>query len=97
MIYIKKNISQDSEILAVCDEELIGKIFKDKKMKLEITERFYKGNLVDEKEAVKFMQKARNVNIAGKNSIKLAVKFGIIDKENIIKIKNIPHALIFEI
>ena len=96
MIYIKKNISQDSEILAVCDEDLIGKIFKDKKMKLEITERFYKGNLVDEKEAIKSMQEARNINIVGKNSIKLAIKYNIIDKENVIKIKKIPHALIFE-
>ena len=97
MIYIKKNISQDSEILAVCDEDLIGKIFKDKKMKLEITERFYKGNLVDEKEAIKSMQEARNINIVGKNSIKLAIKYNIIDKENVIKIKKIPHALICEI
>lgn len=97
MIYIKKNESQNSEVLAVCDEDLINKVFRDKKMKLEITERFYKGDLVNEEEAVEFMKKARSINIAGKNSISLAIKLGIVDKGNIIKIKNIPHALIFEI
>src|SRR3989344_5744360 len=97
MIYIKKNKSQGSEVLAVCDENLIGKVFRDKKMKLEITERFYKGDLVDEEKAVKFMKEAKSINIAGKNSINLAIKSGMIDKGNVIKIKKIPHALIFEI
>ena len=30
MIYIKIHKSNNQEILAVCDKELIGKIFKDK-------------------------------------------------------------------
>ena len=31
------------------------------------------------------------VNIVGEKSINLAIKLGIIDKDKIIKIKNIPH------
>ncbi len=97
MIYVKKNISQESEILAVCDEDLIGKTFKEDNLKLEITERFYKGDLVKNDEAISLMRKAKSINIAGKTSIKLALDSGIIEKENIIKIKNIPHAIIFEL
>ncbi len=97
MIYIKRNLSQTSDILAVCDENLIGKTFKEKDLKIEITERFYKGDLVDDNEAIKIMKEHRNINIVGNDSIKLALKNKIIEKENIIKIKNIPHAIIFEL
>ena len=97
MIYIKRNISQGSEVLAVCDEDLIGKTFKEKGLKLEITERFYKGTLIEEKNAVKIIKSARNINVVGKRSISLLVKEKVVRKEDIIKIKNIPHAIIFEI
>ena len=97
MIYIKKNNSQSSEILAVCDENLIGKTFKEKGLKLEITERFYKGKFVNEEELINLIKNAKNVNIVGKNSIKIAIKNNVIKKEDVIKIKNISHAIIFEI
>ena len=97
MIYFKKLISQNSEVYTFCDQDIIGKKIKNKNSNIEISERFYKGNLIKDDEAIILMEQARNVNIIGKNSIKLALKAKIIDKENIIKIKNIPHALVFEI
>ena len=95
-LYVKKNKNQNSEILAVCDPELIGKKFENKHFKLDITERFYKGELLEENEVIRLIQNAKSINIVGKNSIKLAIKTGIVGKENIIKIKNIPHAIVFE-
>ena len=96
MIYVKRNVSQNSEVVAFCDEDLIGKTFKEKNLKLEITERFYKGELMKDEDAVLLMKNSRSINIVGKHSIKIAIKANIIKKENVIKIKNIPHALVFE-
>ncbi len=97
MIYIKKNISQNSEVLAVCDEDLIGKTFKEKGLKLDVTERFYKGKLFKEEDAVELIRNAKSINVVGKNSIKLMVKEKLIRREEVIKIKNIPHAIILEL
>src|SRR3989344_9262051 len=97
MIYVKHNLYQNSKVLAVCDEDLIGKKYFEKGLKLEINETFYKGDLVTEEEAAELMKRARNINIVGKKAVKLAIKFDIIKKENIIKIKNIPHAVVFEL
>jgi|SRR3989344_2558084 len=97
MIYIKRNNSQGSEVLAVCDKNLIGKTFRGKGLKLEITEKFYKGKLVNEEKLLDLIKNAKNINIAGKDSIKIAVKNNVVKKEDVIKIKNIPHAIIFEI
>ncbi|MEK6835152.1 MAG: DUF424 family protein [Nanoarchaeota archaeon] len=95
MIYLKINKTEQSEIIAVCDSGLIGKRFSENGLNLDINEIFYKGEIMNEKEIIKILKEARNINIVGKESIKLAVKAGIIDKENIIKIKNIPHAMVF--
>ena len=97
MIYFKKLISQNSEVYTFCDQELIGKKIKDKNSNFEVSERFYKGKLINDNEAGELMKQARNINIIGKNVIKLALKAKIINKENIIKIKNVQHALVFEI
>ncbi len=96
MIYLKINKTEQNEIVAICDENLIGRKFSENKLKLNITERFYKGELMKDEDVIKILRNARNLNITGKESIKLAIKAGIIDKENIIKIQNIPHAIVFK-
>ena len=79
-------------VIAVCDRELIGKIIEDKKYRIVVSERFYKGEKMDEKQVVGIIKDAGNVNLMGKKSIELGLKAGIIEKENIIKIKGVPHA-----
>lgn len=93
MIYIKIHKDKDKEVVALCDKELIGKHFETKGLSLNITERFYKGDLVEEEKIVEYIKNAYCINIVGKNAIKTALKAGIISKENIIKIKGIPHAI----
>ena len=50
---------------------------------------------MDEDKILDIMKKAETLNIVGKRSINLALKNGIIIKENVIKIKGIPHAQLF--
>lgn len=93
MICMKIHRDKDKEVVALCDENLIGKHFETKDLELNITERFYKGEVVDGKKIINFLKNAYCINIVGKNAIKLALKAGIISEENIIRIKGIPHAI----
>ena len=95
MIYLKRNINKESEVIAVCDADLLGKKFTENNLVLDITERFYKGESLPNEEIIEILKNARNINIVGKESINLALKAGVVEAENIIKIKNIPHALVF--
>jgi len=79
-------------VVAICDEELIDKEIKMKKHKVKISKNFYGGKLIDEKIAVKLMEKATIGNLIGKNIVELAEKNGFIVKQNIISINGIPHA-----
>ena len=45
-----------------------------------------------EEKIITLLENAENVNIVGKESIKIGIKAGIIIKENIITIEGIPHA-----
>lgn len=79
-------------VVAVCDEDLIGKTIKDKKYNIKVNESFYKGDIMDEEEIIKILKDSTNVNLIGKKSIEVGLKAGIISKENIITISGIPHA-----
>ena len=84
-------------VVAVCDKEIVGKKFEQGQLQLDLRENFYKGEIFNFEKAVEMMQKQSRedatFNIVGKNSIKAAVKAGIISKEGIGKIANIPYAL----
>ncbi|MCD4759648.1 DUF424 family protein [archaeon] len=96
-MYVKIHQSKDRHVVAICDEDLIGKTFSQGKLILEITERFYKGDKLSDEETYELMKNAINLNIVGKKAIKLALKHRLITKENIIKIKSIPHAQVYQI
>ncbi|MEK6894169.1 MAG: DUF424 family protein [Nanoarchaeota archaeon] len=85
-------------IVAVCDENLIGKKFLEGIKQLDVTESFFKGEKHSKSEVISIMKyefkEGSTFNIVGKESIQTAVEAGIIDKESESKIKNIPFTLI---
>lgn len=79
-------------VVAICDENIIGKELIWKKIKMKVSKSFYGERVIDEKIAVRLMQKATIGNLFGKEIVKVAEKNGFITKENIILIDDIPHA-----
>jgi len=98
MISIKIHSSY-RKIVAAADSDLIGKKFVEKNVQLDIKESFYKGEEFNEAKAIELMRfeamDDATFNIVGKESVRAAVKAGIIadSKDSIIKIKGIPHAM----
>jgi len=87
------------KIIAVCDNDLLGKKFEEGKMQLDVNEKFYGGKEYEKKKALKILKNALEddacFNFVGKNSIDLGVEAGLIKKENQIVIQGVPHALAF--
>lgn len=96
-MYIKIHKSYRN-VVAVCDADLIGKKFEEGKKQLECKENFYKDKKVTKEEAVKILQKLSNedstFNIVGEKSIQAAIDAGLITKDNVAKVQNIPFTLI---
>jgi len=79
-------------LVAVCDSELIGKTFREGDLKIEVKESFYGDKDVSEEEVKKALRMATIANITGKRAVELAIKMGIIDRENVLKIGDCWHA-----
>ena len=86
------------DVVAICDSELLGKVFEEGNFQLNIKENFYKGEEVSEQktiEIIKDMAKEDSTfNIVGEQAINAAIEAKIIDKEGIKKIQEIPFALV---
>lgn len=89
---VKVHKRQEKTIVAVCDNDLLGKKFEENDLQLDLTSDFYKGEKIDEKEAGDLIRNADIVNLVGEQSVKLGIEEGIVDKDRILKIAGIPHA-----
>ncbi len=88
-VYCKNHIQPDYQVIAVCDENILGNTFGTQK----ISEHFYKGELLDISEAIDILSDAPNFNIAGKFIVKACVDTKIINEEGVIIIDDIPFAM----
>ncbi len=79
-------------IVALCDSELIGKRLIEGNLRLHVNPRFYRGELARKDTVENAFRLATVANIVGKKSVALALKSGIIKKENVIKVAGVPHA-----
>ncbi|NJE06325.1 DUF424 domain-containing protein [Thermococcus sp. M36] len=92
MIYVKIYRVQGEVLLAACDEELLGKTFREGELKLEVKERFYKGNLVEEDALENLLEEATIANLTGERCVSKAIELGYVDRERILYIDGVPHA-----
>lgn len=92
MISLKLKTIGKEKVVAACDEELLGKTFREGKFKLEVKESFYKGSSANCKELSKALKEATIANLVGEETIQCAIDCGAIDKENVMRIEKIPHA-----
>ncbi len=81
----------DREILAVCDEDIIGQTFEEGDLQFIVSETFYKGEKKSDQETLDLVKNYDNINMVGKKIIKLAIENEIISEEDVVYIQGIPH------
>lgn len=89
---VKTHKTDGKLILAICDNSLLGKKIEDGCLQLDLSSSFYNGEEKSEKEILQLMKAANSINAVGEKTIDFLLKNKIIQKENIIRIKKIPHA-----
>lgn len=93
-----KIIKTYRDVVAMCDEELIGKKFEESNFQLDVKESFFRGERVSDDEAIRIIKEKKTedatFNIVGEKSVKLALAAGIISESEIGRIKGIPFALV---
>jgi len=79
-------------LVAVCDSDIVGKTFREGDLKIEVKESFYGDRDVGEEEVKRALRMATIANITGRKAVELAIRMGIIDRENVLKIGECWHA-----
>ncbi len=96
-MYLKIHETEESSIIAICDEDLLGKKITEDDKELNISENFYKGELKNKEEVIEILKDASNVNLIGEESVSCGIEAGIISEENVLEIGGIKHAQFYNI
>ncbi len=100
MIYVKKHESDMGAVLAMCDEELLGKVIEegDKVMDLKTYSKFYEGELVpEEKAAEELGSSIYSANIVGKRAVGIIIEAGLADEAQVLMINGVKILQIFSV
>lgn len=96
-VYIKTFQSSDKTLVAICDKEVLGKIFRSGEFRLDVKESFYKGILSNMPDALDILNKVDIANLTGKKIVHAAVRGGYADSRAIIYIGGVPHLQIMKL
>ena len=100
MIFLKKHASEQGLILAMCDQELIGKVLESGKIVLDLKKYadFYKGELMSEEEAsgVVEAEELYSANVVGERSVTIMIKNGVVGKDEVKKVAKVPFVQVFK-
>ncbi len=92
-VFLKIHNRNEIVTVACCDEELLNKVFKEGNLRLEISNHFFGGSLINLDDAIDILKQASYFNIVGENIITKAIDSQILTKESVRKINNVPMAM----
>ena len=92
-VYLKIHRRSGIETVACCDELLLNQIYCEGNLKIEISERFFGGDLMSIERAIEILKSATFFNVVGSDIVNRVVEHKILPKEGTRCINGIPMAL----
>lgn len=85
-------------VVAICDSDLLDKKFEEGNKQLDVTGNFFRGEEKTKEEVKEIIEDMKledaTFNLAGKETISLALEIGLIEEEGIVFVSGIPVALV---
>jgi uncharacterized protein len=94
--FIKTSNYQSSNMLNMCDEDLLGKIIKNGNLQINISKSYYGQRLGEKEEAEMLMQNCSVLNLVGTNTIQMSVNLKIGSQQGVKTIDGVPFLIIFK-
>lgn len=95
MITMKIHRTASGECLvAACDTDLVGKTFKEGKLKLDVSSSFYGDMRVNEETFISALHQSMISNLLGKFVIDCTKRAGFIGEKDVMTVAGIPHVQI---
>ncbi|HVA82663.1 MAG TPA: DUF424 family protein [Candidatus Aquilonibacter sp.] len=101
MIYFKIHKTDKGDMIAMCDEDLLGKEFSEGKIVLDLKtySDFYKGELMSKKQILSALDVAAiySANVVGKESVEVVEEKGIVEEGTVKMVEDVPFVQIYKI
>jgi len=79
-------------VVAICDENVLGRTYSEDDVRLEVNEEFFGGFLADVEEALDYIRQAYTGMLVGETIVKSAVRAGLIHPESVLRVNGVPYA-----
>lgn len=89
---VAKKQSRFGLLLVITDSDIIGKKFEEERLQLDLTKKFYQGEVKNKEEVKQIIMTARHLHLTGKGSVAIGVEMDLVDQKKIIFIDKVPHA-----
>lgn len=96
LFYMKVYNVEDKTMVAVCDEEILGKVFREGNVVLDIAPTFYGGEKVGIEEIIEMISTADVVVLSGRRIVDELAKRGLVLKEYALVVEGQPHIQIIK-
>ena len=96
-VYVKTVVRGKDMVVAVCDEEILGKTLEGGRVPFKVSEGFYKGTLGEVDEAIAAMKQATICNLVGKKIVEAAIDCNMVHERAVIYFGDVPHAQIVKL
>ena len=86
----------NTQLLNICDADLLGKTIDSDNFTLKISEKYYAEKVVKKEEAKEMLKRSDNINMVGKEIISLSVDLGIGSQDGVKEIDGVPFLIVFK-
>ncbi len=99
-MYVYAKVYYDDGVMAVvaiCDEEVLGKVLRDDKAVLDVSRDFFNGFRAHVDDVPHLLEGAASAMLVGENVVRKAVEAGYIHPEAILRVSNVPYAYLVKV
>lgn len=97
LVYARSYKTEKGTMVAACDEDLLGRIFREGKLKLSLQTNFYGNATIELIEALVMLETADILNLVGQNIVRAAIDRGLVHPHAVISIAGVPHVQVMKL
>ncbi|MDN5366700.1 MAG: uncharacterized protein PWQ11_111 [Candidatus Diapherotrites archaeon] len=87
----------EATVLAVCDSELLGRVFREGEVVLNVSRSYYGGEEADAGRLRELLAEADIVSLVGEGCISVAVDMGLAEWRFVKRVEGVPHLNVYRL
>ena len=95
--WVKVIKTPDAVLVNACDEELLGREFREGDVVLRVPKSFYGERIVNKEELASLLGEGDIISLVGENTISLAVSIGLASWKAVKRVGGVPHLNIYKL